>query len=165
MLDNEIGTPLVVYRLAKRRFQLFGDVEIVENGHRTIVTFYDVLLVGGYQTNIVLHLIVDVVVVDVNAVIGGVEDVAQQCYGTTGFLETQLGSLGGLLGLGDTIFPALHQHLHLCVQLRHTLAFGRCTNNNTEVLGADALNKLFQTGTFLAFLDFRRNRDLIPKGH
>ena len=48
MLNDEIGSALVVHCTSERRSQLLGDAEIVEDGYAAGVALDDVLLVRGY---------------------------------------------------------------------------------------------------------------------
>ena len=124
LLDDKICAAFVVHRFAKARLELFGDVEVVKDGHCAVVFLHNVLLLRRNQVYIVLHLVVDVVIVHVDAVIRWVEHVAQQGNGSASLFKAQLWCLGGLLCFGNGVFPSLHEHLHLCVELCHALAFG-----------------------------------------
>ena len=124
MLDDEVGTSLVVDSTSETRFKLFGDAEVVENRQIACVQFDDILLFGGYECYIVPYLLEDILVVDIDTVVSGVEDIAKQGHGTAGLFVDQLWDFLGLLGLGNGVFPTLDESLHLLVELCHALAFG-----------------------------------------
>ena len=165
MLDDEIGTVSVVDGFSEGRLDLFRDVEIVEDGHLSVVLFHDTHFVWGYQAHIVFHLFIYGLVVHVDAVVSGVEQVAQQRHGPAGLLIYDLRSLCGLLYFGDGILPSFDERLELIVQLGHSFSFGRCSDDDAHVFGFDALEQLFQPGPFFALLDFRRYGDLVVEGH
>ena len=89
MFYDEVGSSLVVDGASESRFDLFGNAEIVENRHVAIVELDDVGLFRGNECDIVVNLVVDVGIVDVNAVVGGVEQVAYECYAAALFLERE----------------------------------------------------------------------------
>ena len=77
MLDDEVGASFVVDGASEARFQLLGDVEVVEDGYIAFVELHDVSLFRSYHADIAVNLIEDLRVVDVDAVVSGVEEVAQ----------------------------------------------------------------------------------------
>ena len=87
MLDNQVGSSLIVHRSSKGRLELFRYIEVVEDGNIARVLSDDVLLVRCNESNIIFNLLVYVIVVDVDTVVSGVEEVAQQCYGSSCFLK------------------------------------------------------------------------------
>ena len=89
MFYDEVGSSLVVDGASESRFDLLGNAEIVENRHVAIVELDDVGLFRGNECDIVVNLVVDVGIVDVNAVVGGVEQVAYECYAAALFLERE----------------------------------------------------------------------------
>ena len=91
MLDNQIGSALVVDRLAERQLQLLRNIEVVEDGHLARVQLNDVLFLGRDNLNIVLDLLEDLLVVDIDAVVGGVEKVTEQCHGASCLFMNQFG--------------------------------------------------------------------------
>lgn len=99
MLNNEVGPALVVHGLAERRLQLFGHVEVVKDRHRARVAFDDVGLLGSNECDVVLDLVEDVLVVYLNKVVRGIEQVAQQRNGTAGLFEHQLADARWSFGL------------------------------------------------------------------
>ena len=105
-LDNEIGAVPVVDGLAKARFQLFGHIVVVENRQRAVIKFHDVLLLWCNQPKVVLDFLVDAAVIDVNAVVGRIEQVSEQCDCTAFLLKAYLWSLCRLLYLRDGFLPA-----------------------------------------------------------
>ena len=161
VFDNQISTMFVVYRFSKARLELLGYIEIVENGYRAVIELNDILLFGCDESQIVLDFVVDAAVVYMDAVVSGIEEIAQQCYGPAFLLEAELWSLCGLLYFANHVFPTLQQYLQLGIKFSCALSLGYCTYNNTEILWLDALNKLFQSATFFALLDFGRNRNTV----
>ena len=164
-LDNEIGSVLVVDGLAETRFQLFGHIVVVEDRHRPVIEFHDVLLLWCNHPEVVPDVLINTAVVDVNAVIGRIEQITKQGYSAAFLLKAYLWALGGFLYLRDAILPAFQKNLHLGIKLCCTLAFSHRTHDDTEVLGLDALDELFQSAALFAALDFRGNGNAVFKGY
>ena len=104
--------------------------------------------------NVVAYLIVCVVVVYVYGFVRRVEEVAQHSYGAAILFVDEHGGLVGFLYLDDGVIPLLDKDLHLCIELSHALTFGYGTYDDPEVLGLDALDELFESGTLFGRLDF-----------
>ena len=107
MFNNQISASFVVNGFSKRRLHLLCNVEVVEDGHSAIVFLHDVDFVGSYQSDVVPDLLVNVIVVDVYAVIGRVEKVSQQCHSPACFLKYDLWSGCCFLYLFNGILPSL----------------------------------------------------------
>ena len=165
VLDDEIGAVLVVDGLAEARFQLFGHIVVVEDGYRAIIELDDLLLLWCYQPKVVPDFLVDAAVVDVNAVIGRIEQVAKQGDGAAFLLKAHLWALCRLLYLRDGFLPAFQKNLHLGIKLCCTLAFSHRTHDDAEVLGLDALDELFESGALFATFDLRRDGNTILEGY
>ena len=115
MLDDEICAMFVVDGFPKARLNLLGDVEVIKDWHLARVEFHDVYLVWGNHRDIVLYFFENVFIVYVDVLVGWVEQVAQQCYSPTRFLEHQLWPLLGFLHLFDGLFPVFGKGFKLGV--------------------------------------------------
>ena len=142
MLNNHVGTVLVVHGFSESRLNLFGYVEIVEDGHLSVIEFYDFCFFGCNHLDIFPYLFVDGVIVDMDAVIGGVEQVAQHGHCPARFFAHQLWAFCCFLELGNGIVPFFYQSFELVVQFCHSFSFGRGTYYNAHVFGLDTLNQL-----------------------
>ena len=87
MFNDKVSAMLVVDGFAEARLELLGHVEIVEDGYRSVVEFDDILLLGCYQPKVVLDFFTDRAVVDVYAVISGVEQITEQSNGAALLLK------------------------------------------------------------------------------
>ena len=73
-------------------------------------------------------------------------------------------ALLGLLHLGDGIHPSLVQDLQLAVELGYALAFSYGSDDDTAVLGFDAVDELLESCSFFTAFDLGGYRDLVAKG-
>ena len=156
MLDDEIGTMLVVDNFSEARLDLLRDVEVVEDGHLARVALHNAHFLGSYERDVVSYFFVDVVVVHVNALIRRVEQVAQKSHSSSRFLEHQLWTLLCLLDFLDDFLPAASEHFQLSIEFSYTLAFGYGSDDDSAVLRLDAVDELFQAGSLFSAFDFRR---------
>ena len=53
MLYDELGTVFIVHRLSESRFQLFCNIEVVEDGQFAIIQLYDVSRFGSNERHVV----------------------------------------------------------------------------------------------------------------
>ena len=88
---------LVVDCLAERSFNLFCDVEIIEDRCRPGIVFYYTDFVRGYQPDIILYFVINIFIVHEDAFVGGIEQVSEQSYSTACLLKHELGTLCGFL--------------------------------------------------------------------
>ena len=111
------------------------------------------LLLWSNEPQVVLDFVVNTAVVDVNAVVRGIEQIAKQCHSPAFLLKTNLRAFGGFLNFRDGVFPAFQQDFQLCIEFGSLFAFSHRTHDDTEVLRLDALDELFQSATLLATLN------------
>ena len=97
----------------------------------------------------------DFVVVDVDVLVGRVEEVAQHGDGTSCLLENELGAFLCLLHFRDGLVPPAHEHLHFGIEFGDTLSFSHRTDDHSEVLGRNALYELLEARALLSASDFR----------
>ena len=165
VLYNKVATVTIVDGLAKAGLDLLGDVEVVEDGDLARVALDNALLFRRNERYIVLHRRADFVIVDVDVLVGRIEQVAQHGHCPTRLLECELRTLLRLLRLGDGLFPSTQKHLHLRIKFCDALALRHGAYDHAKILRLDALDELLQTCTLLRTLDFRRHIDLFSKGH
>ena len=165
VFDDEVSAVLVADGLTERGLDLSCHVEIVEDGQLALVQFDNLGHLRCYELDVVVDFVVDAGIVDVDVLIGGIEEVAQECYGAAGLLIAEAGQVFGFLGACDGIFPALQQHHELAVQLCHALALGHRAHDDAEVLGLDLLDELFEACTLGAGLDLGADVYLVCEGH
>ena len=156
---------LVVDGLSESRFQLFGDVEIVKDGNGSLIKFDNILFFWGDNLQIVLDLIEDLGVVDVNAVIGGIEKVTEQGHRSAFLLKAEFWTLCRLLYFRDGVFPTFQKHFQLTVEFCCALSFCHRADNDAEILRLDTLNQLLQSAAFLSALDLRRDGYTVVEGY
>ncbi len=87
VFDDDVGSAAERHCLAKRRFDLFGDIEMIENRFVFFVELNDFLALRGYESHIFRDLFVGLFVVDLYAFEFGIEDVAQHTDYAAFFLE------------------------------------------------------------------------------
>ena len=165
VLDDEVGPMLVGNRLSERRLDLARNVKVVEDGQFALVSLDDVGPVGCDEFHVVAYLLEDVFIVDIDVLVGRVEEVAQQSHRAACLLCHQYGEVLGLHALAHGLLPLSYQNLHLVVQFLDALFLGDGTDNDAEALGLDALDDLFEPCPFLARLDFARHIDLVTERH
>ena len=73
MLNDEVGASFIVDGFSKRRLDLFGYIEIVEDWHTAVISLDDIHLVGSYESHIVFYLLIDIAIVDINAIVGRIK--------------------------------------------------------------------------------------------
>ena len=93
-------------------------------------------------------------VVHVNSVIGGVEEVAQQCHGSCLLLIDELRGLCGLLYTGNHVLPSAQQRLKFLIKLGSALAFSHGADDDAKILGLHALHQLLESRALFAALNF-----------
>ena len=120
---------------------------------------------GSYGCYIVPYLLEDILVVDIDTVVSGVEDIAKQGHGTAGLFVDQLWDFLGLLGLGNGVFPTLDESLHLLVELCPLRLPSADVRTITPKFLLDALDKLFQTGSLSLFLIFDETGNFVIEEH
>ncbi|CUQ64818.1 Uncharacterised protein [Segatella copri] len=74
-------------------------------------------------------------------------------------------ALLGLLYLGDSILPSLHQDFQLSIELSDLLTLSHSADDNAAILWFDAVNELFESGAFFTAFNFRRDRNFITEWH
>ena len=106
VLDDEVGAAFVGDGAAEERLDLFRDAKVVEDGELAGVELDDFFLFGSDEADVVVDALEDVLVVDVDVLERGVEDVAQQGDGAGRFLvDDEWGfRLGG--HFEDVVLPA-----------------------------------------------------------
>ena len=109
MFYNKVSAMLVVYRLAKARLHLLGDIEIIKDRHLAIIQFHDSCTLRGYHLHIAFHLLIDCFVVDPHVFVGWVKQIAKHGNGTTGFLKHQLRTVSSLLYSALHILPTTYE--------------------------------------------------------
>ena len=135
VLNDEIGAVLVVHCFAEPRLQLLRNVEVVEYGQLASVEFHYARLFRGYLRNIVSHGCAYLLIVYVDVLVGGIEQVAHHGHSPACFLKHQLWQLLTLLYLGDGIVPSLHENFHFGVEFGNTLALSNGAYYHAEVFG------------------------------
>ena len=161
MLNNQVGTTFIGNGPSERGLDLLGDAEIVKDGKLAFIQLYDIGPFRGDEGDVVLDFVEYGLVVHVYALERGVEQVAQQAYGTAGFLVDERGELGGFLDFHHGVFPVFDQYFKFSVEFGHALAFGHRADDDAEVLGLDAHEQLLQACPFFARLNFLRYGNLV----
>ena len=77
VFDDEVGAVLVIDSLSKARLQLFGDTEVVKDRHCTIIQTDYLFFLWSNEPQVVLDFVVDTAVVDVDAVVRGIEQISK----------------------------------------------------------------------------------------
>ena len=153
MLDDEVGSVLIVDCLPESGFQLFRDVEVVEYRNLALIEFHYTLLAWCYERYVLAYLFVNTAVIDMYCRVCRVKEVAQQCHGTACLLINELWPFLRVVNSLEHILPFLHQESHFCLQLFSLASFCHGAYYHTDILGLHALYYLFQTGAFGAALN------------
>ena len=161
VFDDEVSAMLIVHRFSEARLNLLSDVKVVKDRHITVVQFHNACLFRGNQRYVFLHLVEHLLVVDVDVLVRWVKQVAQKCYHSACLLVDELRSCLCLLYLCNGILPSLQEDFQFGVEFCHSLSLSHSPYNNAHVLGLDALDELFQSGSLFAAFNFRRNRNFI----
>ena len=90
VLYYKISAMFVIDGFSEARLYLLCDVEIVEDRHLACVQFHDVGFVGRNHRYIVFHLVVDRLVVYIDVLVSGVEQVSYQGHCSSCFLKDKL---------------------------------------------------------------------------
>ena len=163
VLDVEIDTGADGDDAAEGPTDVAGDPEVLEDGcfHLVVVDYVD--LVGGDGVDVLAHLVVDVLVVDVyvGEVVG--EDVAQERGGGAELGDEFLGAGDVLEALGE-VFPLGHELAQVGIEFGNAFAFGNGAHDDSEVFGLDALDQAAETVAFFAAFDFLRDGDAVDEG-
>ena len=77
LLDDQVSTTLTGDSTPEGRLDLLGDILLIEDGEVPRIEVDDIFTPRGYLTDILAYLLVVGLVVDVDALEGGVEGVAQ----------------------------------------------------------------------------------------
>ena len=163
VFNNEVCAALVVNGTSKTRLNLLGYVEIVENGHIAFVQLDNACFFWGNQRDVIMDLVVDLRIVNMDAVIGGVEQIAQQCNGSCLLFKDQLWTFCRLLYLGDGVFPSFQEYFQFLVEFSSFLSFCNGSYDDAKILGLHALYQLLQSATLFSTFNFTRYRNLISK--
>ena len=76
MFYDQIGSTFIGDSPSEQRLDLLGDPEIVEDGKRSSVFLDDSLFPGSDQADIIAHVVQDILVVYINMLERGVENIA-----------------------------------------------------------------------------------------
>ena len=165
VFDVEVCPVLIVHNFAESRFNLLCNIEAVEDGKFSCKELHDVGFFRSDERDVVFHFLIDFLIVHMNALVSWVEEVAQECDGSSRFFEDQLWPLLCSLHLDQCVLPSFGQDFQFCIEFGNSFALCNGSNDNAAVAGLDAVNKLFQSGAFFAAFDFRRNRNFIVERH
>ena len=89
-------------------------------------------------------------VVDVNALEGGVEEIAQQAYGSACLFVNEGGVFGHFLHLDHGLFPMFEQDFQFAIKLGNPFALSYRAHDDTEILRLDAHEQLLESGSLFA---------------
>ena len=92
-----------------------------------------------------LYFFADFLVVDINILVGGVEEVTQHGYGSSCFLIDELWSFLGFLHFLECVLPSLDEHLELSIELGYSFALSDGSYDDAAVLGLNAVDELFES--------------------
>ena len=154
---------LIINGLTEAWFDLFRNVEVVEDRHFSCVVLDDACLFGGNECQVVFNFVIGFFVVHVYVFETRIEQVSQHGDGPSCFFEYQLWPFLLFLRFEDSIFPSLGQDVHLGVKLCHPLSFGNRSDNDTAVLRLDTIDELLEPCTFFSAFDFWGDRDFISE--
>ena len=154
VLYYKISAMFVIDGFSEARLYLLCDVEIVEDGHLACVQFHDVGFVGRNHRYIVFHLVVDRLVVYIDVLVSGVEQVSYQGHCSSCFLKDKLWALLCFLNLCECFFPTLVENFHLHVQFGNSLAFSHGAHNDAAVFRLYAVYELLKACSLFAALNF-----------
>ena len=155
MLNDEVGTMLIVDYLSKSSFHLPGDVVIVKDRHFTSIALDDTCLIWRNERYILFHLIIYIIIIDIDILIRRIEEVAQHCHGTCLLLIDEQRTHGILLQFLHCIHPFLVEHLYFILQLLYAQPFSHGTDDDSTVFRAQSLHQLLESGTLFPTLYLR----------
>ena len=145
VLNDEVCAMSVVDGFAKAGLYLLCDIEIVKDRHLAGVHLYYPSLFRGYHCHVVFYFLTNLLVVDVDVFVSGVEEISQHGHGPARLFIDELWTALCLLCLVDGALPSAGEHFHLSVELCHSLAFGDGAHDDSTILWLDALDELFQS--------------------
>ena len=157
---------LIRYRATERRFNLFSHREIVKNRHVAFVELHNVFGFWCDQCDIVTHLFIDILVVDVDAGERRVEQISEESNGTARFLVDQCCFFQSisLLYVGNGAFPAAFEDAQFLVKLSYATSFRYSADDDAKSLRFDAMDKLFETRALCIAFDFGGYTHLVGEG-
>ena len=94
MLNDEVGAPFVVDCASEARFNLLGDVEVVEDGYVGSVFLDNVGLFWRNELDVVVNLAENLMIVYVNTVVGRIKEITYQRNTTALFFKGQFWRFG-----------------------------------------------------------------------
>lgn len=111
-----------------------------------------------------LHRRADFVIVDVDVLVGRIEQVAQHGHCPTRLLECELRTLLRLLRLGDGLFPSTQKHLHLRIKLCDALALRHGAYDHAKFFGLMLWMSCFRRARSSELLILDDTLTFSPKG-
>ena len=142
----------VVDGFSETGLNLFRYIKIVEDRNAASVEFHYVGFLWGDEFYIVFYFMEHVFVVDIDVLVGGVEQIPKQGYGTSCFFENELWAFLGLLHSYESVFPTLGEYFEFCVQFGNTFALSNSAYYYATVFRLDTVDELLEScALFTAF--------------
>ena len=163
VFDDQIGAAFEDDGAPEELFDLFGDVELIEDGDVPLVHFDDLLGFGFDGRDIFFHLVEDLFVVHVDVGEGVVEQVAEDGGRAALFAQEQVGRLSLLQGREDA-FPFGDQADDVGLDVFGRFSFGGRTDNGTVVAGQDPFDDGLEASFLLVGSDLLRYVHLVGEG-
>ena len=167
VLDDHIGAVLIRYRATERRFNLFSHREIVKNRHVAFVELHNVFSFWCNESDIVTHLFIDILVVDVDTGERRIEQISKESNSAARFLVNQCCFFQSisLLYVSNGAFPATFEDAQLLVKLCNATSFRYRADDDAETFRFDAMDELFETRALSVAFDFGGHTHLVGEGN
>ena len=164
LVDDQVSAILETYCATETGLQLACDIVLVEYRLVAGIEFDDLGAFGRYEFDIFPYFIVHALIVDLNGIELGREQVADDSCGSSDLLTNEA---YGLLGLQQSqcIFPFPHEDIEFGVQIFELCTFSHCTDNHSVSLRPHLLHQFAQSVTLAVPADFVANHHLVAHRH
>ena len=90
-------------------------VKVIKDGQLALVQLDHFCTFGCYQGDIILHLLIDIFLIDVNVFVARIEQIPQHAHGAACLFVCQCRGVLGFLHATHRLFPSSIEYLHLLV--------------------------------------------------
>ena len=150
-------------RSAESRFHLSGDVEMVEDRLFVLVILHDLRTLGCDELQIMAHIVIDGLVIDLNRREIGAKHVSDDTECTSHLFADEADGLF-LLQCLDRLLPPLYEQSQFVVKFSSAFVFRHGTDDDSEAVGFDRHHELSEPLPFRLAFDFLAYHDRIGEG-